>query len=92
MTREDASKNGFVTLSETWPLYGGWKIRAGEREVPIRLADGVVTGVHLKAGEKSFVARYEPRTVRVGLLLGSLGLLIAVLLMLPWPSTRSGNS
>jgi hypothetical protein len=83
VNREDVSEGRFVTLSETWALYDGWEVRAGERRIPIRSADGVATSVYLRPNEPSFIARYEPPSVFWGFVLGALGLLGAFLLLLP---------
>jgi hypothetical protein len=94
----DASDEGrWVTLSETWLLYGGWNAWAldqsgGRRELPLRSADGVVVACHLRPGESSILARYEPVDVARGLGLGALGLALALLLLAPWPArARSGK-
>lgn len=93
VTRESAGEPRWVTLSETWPLYGGWKAWAVRddgirRELPLRSADGVVVAVHLREGETSVVARYEPSDVRRGLWLGAFGLLLVLTLLVPWPARQ----
>lgn len=91
VSREVDDEARWVTLSETWMLYGGWNAWAtsrdgSRRELTLHSADGVVVAFHLRAGEASVVARYEPGDVRLGLAIGSLGLLAALALLAPWRS------
>lgn len=81
VARENARNGRFVILSETWNLYGGWKARADDREVPIRDADGVVCAVYLEGGEKDFIAEYEPREVFWGMLCSLFGFLGVIALI-----------
>ena len=79
----------WLVLSETWALYGGWSARSDRgRELPIRRADGVASAVLLRGDEPALEARYEPASVRRGLLLGGLGL-VAALVLLCWPAGRA---
>lgn len=86
--RPESGADGWLVLSETWSLYGGWSARSDRgRELPIRRADGVVSAVLLRDGESGLEARYEPASVRHGLWLGGLGLL--GLLVVGWPLRRA---
>jgi hypothetical protein len=93
VTRDASDEARWMTLSETWTLYGGWTAWAVRddgirRELPLHRADGVVTAFHLRAGETSVVARYEPADVRRGLWLGGFGLLLVLTLLVPWPERQ----
>jgi hypothetical protein len=82
--RDDADARGWLVLSETWSLYGGWDVRSDQgRALTLRRADGVASAVLLQPGETGIEARYRPASVRHGLLLGALGLLGVLALL--WP-------
>lgn len=85
--RRRGETGGWLVLSETWSLYGGWQaVSERGRSLPIRRADGVVSAVFLEPGERQIDAHYDPPAVRHGLLLGGLGL--AGVVLLAWPRRR----
>jgi len=79
--REPSEHGAFVVLSETWSLYEGWSARAtggGDRPLPVRRADGVVSAVWLRSGETGLEARYRPAGLGWMLAASGLGLLLAL--------------
>jgi len=68
----------FVVVSEPWALYPGWRVTANGDELALRRADGIVSAVFVPDGVTELSAVYAPRSFIVGLLLGALGLVGAL--------------
>jgi hypothetical protein len=76
----DAAWDGgrFVVVSEPWSWYPGWSVTSGGDQLALHRADGVVTTVFVPKEATELNAVYAPRSFVVGLVLGALGLLLAV--------------
>ncbi len=74
----------FAIASEPWSWYGGWTIEGLVEPPELRLVEGISSAFLLPAEVPGspLVAVYRPRSVRRGLALGALGLVLAVLLLL----------
>lgn len=70
--------DGLLVLSEVFDK--GWNAYIDGERVPISVADHVLRAVPLPAGEHTVEMRYEPRSLQVGIVLSSLGLLLGVVL------------
>lgn len=80
---------GILVVNDAW--WPGWTAFIDGRPVVIRRADALVRAVEWPAGHHLLVMRYDPPELQRGLLLSSLGLLVAIaLLILPaWRSSRA---
>jgi hypothetical protein len=88
LTRADASRGRWVVVSEPWSVYAGWRTLRAEPvggELSLERADGVSSAVFLPAGAHSADALYAPRSIRLGLWIHALGVLIGLCLVL-WPA------
>lgn len=70
----------FVVVSEPWSREAGWELTVGGRPAHARHADGVASAVLVPAGAAQLDARYRAPGLRLGLVLGALGVVLAVLL------------
>jgi hypothetical protein len=70
----------FAVVSEPWSWYAGWGIEGLDPAPDLRVADGVSTAFLLPAEVpvSPLVAVYRPRSFRLGLVVGALGLLLAL--------------
>jgi uncharacterized membrane protein YfhO len=74
--RTDA--DGLLILSDVFD--DGWRAYVDGERVPISVADHVLRAVPLPAGEHTVELRYEPLSLRLGILISSLGFVLGVVL------------
>ena len=69
-----------TAVSEPWAWYPGWRLAGLEPAPTLRLAEGIATAFLLPPGPlpSPLVASYRPESFRRGLILGALGLLLAL--------------
>ena len=70
-----SEREALLVVTDAW--YPGWRATVNGRATPIAEVNAFQRGVRVPAGNSSVVMRYEPWTVRVGILV-SLAALIAV--------------
>lgn len=61
------SEKGFLVLSERFFYFKGWKANIDGKPVNLLRADGFVTAIPLRGGEKKVVLTYEPASFKIGL-------------------------
>ncbi len=71
-----ANGPGFLVLSEVW--YPGWRAWVNGEEARVWRANGALRAVAVPAGESTVELRFAPTSWRNGLILGALGLLVAL--------------
>jgi hypothetical protein len=71
-----AAADGFLVMSDTF--YPGWVAQVDGNPAPIARTNYALRGICLPAGDHEVVFRFEPVTLRVGLALSALGLIICV--------------
>ena len=76
------SGGGFLVLSEN--AYPGWRARIDGAEVPIYRTDVTLQGIIVPPGAHRVEFTMESRTLRAGLALSGAGVLLCVLLLVPW--------
>lgn len=78
------ARGRFVVASEPWSWYPGWRIEGLPQEPALRVVEGISSAFLLPADavRSPLVARYAPQSVRRGLILGALGLVLALGLIL----------
>jgi hypothetical protein len=69
---------GLLVMSDTF--YPGWSAEVDGKPTPIVRADYALRGICLPAGEHTLVFRFDPITLRVGLLLSAIGLVVVAVL------------
>jgi hypothetical protein len=67
---------GLVVLADQWN--SGWRAYVNGKPVPILRVDHALRGVVAPGGESTIVFRYQPTSLRVGLLAATLALLILI--------------
>ena len=67
---------GLVVLADQWN--SGWRAYINGKPVPILRVDHALRGVVAPGGESTIVFRYQPTSLRVGLLAATLALLILI--------------
>ncbi|HXF69756.1 MAG TPA: hypothetical protein VNK89_08105, partial [Thermoflexus sp.] len=72
---------GFLVIGDVW--YPGWRAWIDGRPAPVLRAYTALRAIPVPAGAHRIVVRYEPLSVRLGLALSSLALLLA--LATCWP-------
>ena len=72
----EAAADAMLVVTDTF--YPGWTARVGDRPAPIRRVDFAFRGVDVPAGRTRVQLRYAPRSVRVGLGVSLLALVIAL--------------
>ncbi|MGD8814013.1 MAG: YfhO family protein, partial [Anaerolineales bacterium] len=77
-----AEQATWLVLSDTW--YPGWRAFVDDGETEIHRADYLFRAVHVPAGEHLVVFRYEPLSVRIGLILSALGCLAVAGMVWTW--------
>ena len=70
---------GFLILSETW--YPGWRAYDNGREIKIYKADYILRAVYLVKGEHKVDFVFDPKSLKIGVLITMMSLLAAVLLL-----------
>ena len=71
-----AVTNGFLVMSDTF--YPGWVAQVDGNPAPIARTNYALRGICLPAGEHEVVFRFVPVTLRVGMALSAIGLVICV--------------
>ncbi len=71
---------GLLVMSDTF--YPGWSAEVDGKPTPIVRTDYALRGICLPAGEHEIVFRFDPVTLRVGLLFSAIGL--GVMAVLSW--------
>ncbi len=79
-----AESGRWLVLSETWHLWGGWTVEAGDEPLTQHRADGVATAVWLPQGSATVTATYDPEGMGLALTLGAAAVIAALALAL-WP-------
>jgi len=74
--RADAVADGLLVLSEV--IYPGWRASVDGRPVNLLRADGVLRGVPVPAGQHTVRVWYAPASLRLGLALSGLALILVV--------------
>ena len=74
----DAASAGLVVVSDTF--YPGWRAVVDDREVPILRANGVMRAVAVGPGRHNLSFVYQPKSLRRGVVVSSLSLLVALTL------------
>lgn len=74
--RADMPDNGWVVLTDTY--YPGWEAEVNGRKANIYRADCNFRAVAVGAGENEIVFRYRPFSVRLGILLTTMGTVSAI--------------
>lgn len=74
MAHVEASAPAILVLTDTW--YPGWRARVDGKEVPIYRANYTFRAIVMPEGTHEVIFSYEPRSLRVGLLI-SIASLIA---------------
>jgi uncharacterized membrane protein YfhO len=69
-----AVTDGFLVMSDTF--YPGWQARVDGKPAPVLRTNFALRGICLPAGDHEVVFRFEPVTLRVGLALSAIGLII----------------
>ncbi|MFN8524357.1 MAG: YfhO family protein [Chloroflexota bacterium] len=69
--RTVASEPGFVILTDTY--YPGWRAYVDGVETPVWRANYLFRGVAIPKGEHTVELRFEPASIRVGLVLSAIG-------------------
>jgi hypothetical protein len=72
----DAKRPGYVVLADTY--YPGWKATVDNHDVPIHAANVAFRAVKVPAGKHVVRFDYRPASVRIGLILSALSLLVIV--------------
>jgi hypothetical protein len=70
-----SEREALLVVTDAW--YPGWRATVNGRATPVAEVNAFQRGVRVPAGNSSVVMRYEPATVRVGIIV-SLAALIAV--------------
>jgi hypothetical protein len=83
----DLGANGWLVLSDTY--YPGWIAEVDGKESPIQRANVNFRAVELKQGKHYISFRYEPSSVRTGMILSALGILVCAFGI--WISGRHGK-
>lgn len=78
----DAPSPGIVWISDSY--YPGWKVFVDGIERDVLRVNYAFRGVHVESGYHKIEMMFKPRSFRLGLLFGGLGLLLAVFLVI-WP-------
>ncbi|MEA2524321.1 MAG: hypothetical protein QOF73_1548 [Thermomicrobiales bacterium] len=86
--------DGLLVLSEVYAE--GWRAYVDGEPVPVYVANHVLRAVPLPAGAHVVELRYEPTSLRIGLLMTAGGLVVGLLLLMlagreRWTSRRSGH-
>jgi hypothetical protein len=81
---------GMVILSDT--NYPGWRARVDGREARIWDAYGALRGVVVEAGEHEVDFRFRPVSVFGGLALTGAGVLLTLLLAIPWRRAKKSGA
>jgi hypothetical protein len=69
---------GLLVMSDTF--YPGWHAEVDGKPTPIVRANYALRGICLPAGEHEIVFRFDPVTLRVGLVLSAIGLVVVAVL------------
>ena len=64
--------------------YPGWHAYVGETDVPVLRVNGLFRGVWLPAGHHHVVYRYEPCSLRLGLVIFALGVVVVAGVTTVW--------
>jgi len=59
-------EEGFLIVSDQFPLYPGWKARIDDKKTDILRANGVVSSVYVPKGSKTVYFYYKPRAYTIG--------------------------
>ncbi len=65
---------GLLVVSEI--AYPGWEVYVDGEKRPVEAVGGVLRALHLEAGEHEVEMRFNPRSLKLGLAVGILGLLL----------------
>jgi hypothetical protein len=71
-----ASAPGLIVMSDVYDP--GWKAYVDGKEAPIYVADGAFRAVSVPAGEHVIEFRYEPLTLRIGLIISMFFTLVSL--------------
>jgi hypothetical protein len=82
-----SQREALLVVTDAW--YPGWRATVNGRAAPIAEVNGFQRGIRVPAGNSSVVMRYEPWTIRVGIIV-SLAALIAVIAWL-YSTRRRGD-
>jgi hypothetical protein len=69
----------YLVLTDTW--FPGWRVRVDGRDAALWRADHAFRAVVVPAGRHEVEFRFEPRSLRIGLLLSALSLTVALALL-----------
>ena len=82
-----SEREALLVVTDAW--YPGWRATVNGRAAPIAEVNAFQRGVRVPAGNSSVVMRYEPWTVRVGIIVSLTALLaIAAWFLFGLVSTR----
>ena len=84
-----SEREALLVVTDAW--YPGWRATVNGRAAPIAEVNAFQRGIRVPAGNSSVVMRYEPWTVRAGILV-SLAALIAVVAWLVLNRSQPGPS
>jgi len=91
--RVQTEQPGLLITREPW--YPGWYAEVNGMGTPVLIADGALMAVALPSGESEVVFRFRPFSLRVGLTLTLITLLVLwplALVLIRSPSNSSGDS
>jgi uncharacterized membrane protein YfhO len=80
----EASAPAYLLLTDTW--YPGWRATVDENEVPIYRANLTFRALAVPAGHHQIVFRYQPESLRRGLQVTALSLVLVAWLAIRGPS------
>ncbi|MBI2424861.1 MAG: YfhO family protein [Candidatus Hydrogenedentes bacterium] len=72
----ESTAPGILVCTEAW--YPGWEAWTGDIRNPVVPVDGVFRGVEISSGTFSLVLRYNPLSLRVGLWISGIALLLVL--------------
>jgi hypothetical protein len=84
-----SGREALLVVTDAW--YPGWRATVNVRAAPIAEVNAFQRGVRVPAGNSSVVMRYDPWTLRIGILV-SLAALVAVAAWLALNRSRPGPS
>ncbi len=86
VVKSSTEQPGFLVLSDSY--YPGWKAFLDGQEVPLLRADYALRSVQVGPGSHEIRFLYDPLSVKLGLAMSIVGLLLVLALLLPIDSLR----
>jgi hypothetical protein len=74
-----SSAPAYLVLTDTW--FPGWRVRVDGRDAALWRADHAFRAVEVPAGRHEVEFRYEPRSLRIGLMISALSVAVALALL-----------